>query len=269
MIPLRRGVLRLDGGVIARTDPFGLFRSLHNVDAPQSVLILPKLYTMPPFELPGSTRYQQGGVSLASSVGESEEFVSLREYRPGDPLRKMHWKSFAKAGKPIVKEFQDEFFVRHAHDPRHVRRRSAHRYFRRSRLRRRVARVQHAEPRFAARPHVRRPAGLLLHQRPRSWRTCSKCSKSSPRCNSVSTKNSKRSNKACSTTAPKSAARFAFSCQWDEARKRLVRALSSRGIPLRVFVITDGEAKLDPGPLAHEPTSFRVSARRQNWRTPQ
>jgi hypothetical protein len=51
---------------------------------------------------------------LASSVGESEEFVSLREYRPGDPLRRMHWKSFAKLGKPIIKEHQEEFFVRHA-----------------------------------------------------------------------------------------------------------------------------------------------------------
>ncbi|MFS8118371.1 MAG: DUF58 domain-containing protein, partial [Microcoleus sp.] len=32
----------------------------------------------------------------------------------GDSLRKIHWKSWAKTGKPIVKEEQDEFFVRHA-----------------------------------------------------------------------------------------------------------------------------------------------------------
>jgi uncharacterized protein (DUF58 family) len=84
------------------------------VPGPQSVLILPKRYSLPDFDLPGSMKYQAGGVALASSVGESEEFVSLREYRPGDALRRMHWKSFAKLGKPIVKEFQDEFFVRHA-----------------------------------------------------------------------------------------------------------------------------------------------------------
>jgi uncharacterized protein (DUF58 family) len=40
--------------------------------------------------------------------------VALRDYRPGDPLRKIHWKSWAKAGRPVVKEYQDEFFVRHA-----------------------------------------------------------------------------------------------------------------------------------------------------------
>src|SRR5204862_6450540 len=57
---------------------------------------------------------QHGGVALASAIGESEEFVSLRDYRPGDPLRRIHWRSWAKAGKPVVKDFQDEFFVRHA-----------------------------------------------------------------------------------------------------------------------------------------------------------
>jgi len=54
------------------------------------------------------------GVALASNVGQSEEFVSLRDYRRGDPLRHIHWRSWAKAGKPVVKEFEDEFFVRHA-----------------------------------------------------------------------------------------------------------------------------------------------------------
>jgi uncharacterized protein (DUF58 family) len=78
------------------------------------VLILPRRYPLPPLALPGALRYQQGGVALAANVGRSEEFVALREYRRGDPLRHIHWRSWAKAGKPIVKEFEDEFFVRHA-----------------------------------------------------------------------------------------------------------------------------------------------------------
>src|SRR6185436_5709140 len=67
-----------------------------------------------PFTLPGSRRYQQGGVALASSVGDSEEFVGLRDYRPGDPLQRIHWKSFVRAAKPVVREYQDEYFERHA-----------------------------------------------------------------------------------------------------------------------------------------------------------
>jgi hypothetical protein len=112
--PLRRGILQFDSVSLARTDPFGLFRTFVKKPLPQSVLILPKRYWLPPVALPGVMKYQQGGVALASNVGQSDEFVALREYRRGDPIRHIHWRSWAKAGKPIVKEFEDEFFVRHA-----------------------------------------------------------------------------------------------------------------------------------------------------------
>jgi uncharacterized protein (DUF58 family) len=112
--PSHRGVVRLTGLTIARPDPFGFFHACASVFLPQSLLILPKRYDLPPIGLPGTRRYQSGGVALASSIGDSEEFISLRDYRSGDPLRKIHWKSWAKTGRPVVKEYQDEFFVRHA-----------------------------------------------------------------------------------------------------------------------------------------------------------
>jgi uncharacterized protein (DUF58 family) len=114
IVPLRRGVLRFSGVTLARPDPFGLFRSFLTLPAPQTVLILPKRYPLPAITLPGALRYQAGGIALAANIGRSEEFVALREYRHGDPLRHIHWRSWAKTGKPIVKEFADEFFVRHA-----------------------------------------------------------------------------------------------------------------------------------------------------------
>jgi hypothetical protein len=114
LCPLRRGILRLDGVTVACPDPLGLFRAFSRVRAPQSVLVLPKRYPLPPLALPGSMKYQEGGVALAANIGCSEEFVSLRDYKHGDPLRHIHWRSWAKSGKPIVKEFEDEFFVRHA-----------------------------------------------------------------------------------------------------------------------------------------------------------
>src|SRR5829696_7162979 len=114
LTPLRRGPLRLAGVTVARADPLGLYRALARVPAAQSTLILPKRYPLPTIALPGSLKYQQGGVAFASNVGQSEEFVALRDYRYGDPVRHIHWRSWAKTGKPIVKEFEDEFFVRHA-----------------------------------------------------------------------------------------------------------------------------------------------------------
>jgi uncharacterized protein (DUF58 family) len=114
LVPLKRGILHFDSVAVARPDPFMLFRAFSVVKAPGAITILPKRYPLPAIALPGSLQYQHGGVALAAAIGESEEFVSLRDYRPGDPLRRIHWRSWAKAGRPVVKEFQDEFFVRHA-----------------------------------------------------------------------------------------------------------------------------------------------------------
>jgi uncharacterized protein (DUF58 family) len=114
LVPLRRGVLHFNSVTVARPDPFMLFRAFSTEKLPGSITILPKRYALPHIALPGSQQYQHGGVALAAAIGESEEFVSLRDYRPGDPMRRIHWRSWAKAGRPVVKEFQDEFFVRHA-----------------------------------------------------------------------------------------------------------------------------------------------------------
>jgi len=114
LMPLRRGVLRFYGVTLARPDPLGLVRSFARVRLPQTALILPKRYDLPSIALPGTMKCQAGGVVLASNVGQSDEFVALRDYRHGDPPRHIHWRSWARVGKPVVKEFEDEFFVRHA-----------------------------------------------------------------------------------------------------------------------------------------------------------
>jgi uncharacterized protein (DUF58 family) len=115
LLPVRRGRLTLAQARLTWTDPLGLLRAVVRVPtAPDSVLILPRRYRLPPIELPGSSVLQPGGVALAGTVGESEEFVALREYRAGDPLRRIHWPAWARTTRPVVKEFQEEHFVRHA-----------------------------------------------------------------------------------------------------------------------------------------------------------
>jgi uncharacterized protein (DUF58 family) len=114
LLPLKRGYLRFAGVTVLQSDPLGLYRSTLKFAAAQSVLILPKQYALQGVRLAGGRKYHQGGVSLASQVGDSDEFVALRDYRSGDPLKKIHWKSWARTGKPVVKEYADEFFTRHA-----------------------------------------------------------------------------------------------------------------------------------------------------------
>lgn len=112
--PLRRGKLHFSGAYIAKADLLGLFRRLYFSAETEICLVLPKRYEIPALNLSGKRQYQLGGMSLANSVGDSSEFMSLREYRQGDALNQIHWKSFARHGKLIVKEYQDEYFVRRA-----------------------------------------------------------------------------------------------------------------------------------------------------------
>jgi uncharacterized protein (DUF58 family) len=112
--PRRRGRIEFAGLTLGRPDPLGLVRGLARVPLAGRVIALPRRYRLPELALPGRRKFQPGGVSLAASVGDSEEFLALRDYRAGDPLQRVHWKSFARTGRPVVKEFQDEFFERHA-----------------------------------------------------------------------------------------------------------------------------------------------------------
>ncbi|OQX04216.1 MAG: hypothetical protein BWK80_54070 [Desulfobacteraceae bacterium IS3] len=112
--PEYRGVISFDRLILARPDPLGLFFAYAAISLPQTIAVLPRRHILPDIDLPGRRMYHPGGMTLSSSVGDSTEFISMRDYRPGDPMQKIHWRSWAKIGKPVVKEYQAEFFVRHA-----------------------------------------------------------------------------------------------------------------------------------------------------------
>jgi len=113
--PIARGLATFQRLSVVLTGPLGLVEV--RVPAAVEKGKLPVLPDRTPVELPPAATHrliQPGGIALAQHVGDSEEFRSLRDYRPGDPLRSIHWRSFARMGKPIVREFQEEFFSRHA-----------------------------------------------------------------------------------------------------------------------------------------------------------
>jgi uncharacterized protein (DUF58 family) len=113
--PLRRGVVNLLQLVVSHPDPAGLVYGLTRFKQQEQLVVLPKRYRISPaYVPPGGRHYQPGGVNETQSVGESDEFVALRDYREGDRVRRIHWPSSAKRNKPVVKEYRDEYFVRQA-----------------------------------------------------------------------------------------------------------------------------------------------------------
>ncbi len=113
--PLRRGIVQFTSTQVLHPDPLGLNQGVTLFDRPDSIMVLPRRYDISRSFDPGAGRhFQPGGINASWSIGESDEFVSLRDYRDGDSMRKIHWASSAKRNKPVVMEFQDEYFVRQA-----------------------------------------------------------------------------------------------------------------------------------------------------------
>ena len=113
-VPLRRGPLRFEPALLSARDPLGIARRSSRVGERQTLLILPKIYHLPPQAMLGRREYMLGGTAPATSVSGFEEFVSIRDYRYGDPLRHVHWRSSARVGQLLVREFEDQFLVRQA-----------------------------------------------------------------------------------------------------------------------------------------------------------
>jgi uncharacterized protein (DUF58 family) len=97
----RRGWLTLDDVTISTRYPFGIFRAWSRVDTQQAVLVYPAPAGSPNLPLHDSGDDGQG---VAGGRG-NEDYVGLRGYQPGDPIRQIHWKLAARSDDLTVKEF--------------------------------------------------------------------------------------------------------------------------------------------------------------------
>ncbi len=109
----RRGLFDLPPFRVFTTFPFNLFRiGLPARGDRATLLVLPKFHPLDSVNVPTSMRYQPGGIALTSNIGESPEYIGNREYVPGEPVRRMDFRSWARLGRPIVREYQEEFYCR-------------------------------------------------------------------------------------------------------------------------------------------------------------
>lgn len=100
----RRGVYRFSPLVLASSGPFGLFSSKYKLEVPDNLLIYPFYHPLKRLRL-----LEQQGLAdrLASRTGPGGEVIGVREYRAGDSMRQIHWRSTARASRLVVKEFSD------------------------------------------------------------------------------------------------------------------------------------------------------------------
>lgn len=100
----RRGRFSLGPTTLTTGDPFGLFRATRSFPAQDSLLVLPSIFQIESFPyLPGLL--QGGRVISRKAVDITAHASSVREYAPGDPLKRIHWPTTARRGQLMVKEF--------------------------------------------------------------------------------------------------------------------------------------------------------------------
>jgi len=104
---VQRGAFALGPTTLTSRDPLGLFQSHKTFSAESELIILPLLVNVtsfpdPPGLLPG------GKVVRQKSLGITPHAAGIREYAPGDALRRIHWATSARRQKLMVKEFDQD-----------------------------------------------------------------------------------------------------------------------------------------------------------------
>jgi uncharacterized protein (DUF58 family) len=97
-----RGRYEVGPLVVRMTDPFGLCELSRAFPSTDHLTVIPQVDPRPAIRLPGE--YAGSGESRSRSVAvHGEDDAATREYRRGDDLRRVHWKSTARTGELMVR----------------------------------------------------------------------------------------------------------------------------------------------------------------------
>ncbi len=104
-LAVMRGLFRLGPMALVSSDPFGLFLFRRPLPSSTSILIYPLTVPLPYFPLPQGRL--PGGTALRQRTHYATTNVAgVRDYRPGDALNRIHWRTTARTGHLMSKEFE-------------------------------------------------------------------------------------------------------------------------------------------------------------------
>lgn len=104
----RRGWHQLGSVLVSGTDPLGLVYRRASHALPARILVYPRVLPLGPHTLPPEVGGGAAPIENARVQGDGTSFFGIREYRPGDPLRQVHWRTAARLGRLTVVEWEAE-----------------------------------------------------------------------------------------------------------------------------------------------------------------
>jgi uncharacterized protein (DUF58 family) len=102
----KRGVYRKGKISLISRFPFGLLEVKKDFEVESEMIVYPKIYPLKTLPLLESGSFP-GEFLHAERRNLGDEYYGVREYRPGDSLRFIHWKKTASKEEPVVKEFEE------------------------------------------------------------------------------------------------------------------------------------------------------------------
>ena len=100
------GVHRWTPLVVTVSDPMGFFEFAITEDEVSETFIHPRLTAIPNLPVAGSKDSLQYGIHDVSERGASVNFIRVREYVRGDPIKQICWRLSFRHQKLMVKEFE-------------------------------------------------------------------------------------------------------------------------------------------------------------------
>ena len=102
---LRRGIVNVGPATTVRSDPIGLLRREHAFEDIHELYVHPRTTALPSTSA-GLIRDLEGSPTRRL-VDSDMSFHAIREYAPGDSRRQIHWKSTAKTGRLMVRQYEE------------------------------------------------------------------------------------------------------------------------------------------------------------------
>ena len=103
----RRGLYQVGPVEVASSDPFGFFTFRRALGAAGQVLVYPEVIDLPSFWIPpASLGTESRRRRLTHHI--TPNVTGVREYMPGDSLKRIHWPTSARTGRLMVKTFEQD-----------------------------------------------------------------------------------------------------------------------------------------------------------------
>jgi uncharacterized protein (DUF58 family) len=104
MVPRHRGILQLKEIRLSCAFPFGFVNRVRYVRVQEKIIVYPRMGKLQRQVLQRAREAASLGTMHSATRGGHDEFFGLREYRPGDAMRSIHWRRTARTGQLLVRE---------------------------------------------------------------------------------------------------------------------------------------------------------------------